>query len=220
MRSNVVRLPKQSRTPLYDEMCRAIEAARRVDEVAKIIDQTTQIKLYEHQARNIDNEQWVCEIRLRAERQLGRLLAERDRAKPGPRPAKDVQQGVAHPLTLSEMGIGQTRASRAEQLAGVPDAVFEEAVTRRGATIRSIIREHAAEKPIEPAREEIRRIDPMMLWLDSRLKDFDRDGILGADPDALMETAPERIQDKVCAAIPDVIAWLQRVRRVPMKSRG
>ncbi len=65
----------------YDSMCRAIAAAYEVDEVKDIRDKALAIETYARQAKNTEAERQACEIRLRAERKAGRLLAEREKAK-------------------------------------------------------------------------------------------------------------------------------------------
>jgi len=66
---------------LYDEMCRAITAAHGVDEVKDIRDKAPAIEIYSRQARNIENKRRAIEIRIRAERRCGELLAEMEKAK-------------------------------------------------------------------------------------------------------------------------------------------
>ena len=65
----------------YDAMCRAIAEAHAVDEVKDIRDKAQAIEIYSRQARNFDNEVRAIEIRIRAERRVGELLAEMDRAQ-------------------------------------------------------------------------------------------------------------------------------------------
>jgi hypothetical protein len=57
----------------YDEMCRAIDAAYKVDEAKDIRDQAIALETYARQAHNIEAERKACEIRLRAERKAGEL---------------------------------------------------------------------------------------------------------------------------------------------------
>jgi hypothetical protein len=59
---------KPSSLARYEAMCRAIEAAYKVDEVKDIRDQAIALEVYARQAHNTEAERKACEIRLRAER--------------------------------------------------------------------------------------------------------------------------------------------------------
>jgi hypothetical protein len=52
-------------------MCRAIEAAHKMDELKDIRDQAKALEEYSRQARNIENERKACEVLLRAEKKAG-----------------------------------------------------------------------------------------------------------------------------------------------------
>jgi hypothetical protein len=72
----------------YDAMCQAIATAYQVDEVKDIRDRAIALEHYSRLAHNVEAERQCCEIRLRAERKAGQLLAKREKAKgarePGP----------------------------------------------------------------------------------------------------------------------------------------
>jgi hypothetical protein len=69
----------------YDAMCQAIETAYKVDEVKEIRDQAIALETYARQAHNVEAERQACEIRLRAERNAGKLSAELERSSGGGR---------------------------------------------------------------------------------------------------------------------------------------
>ena len=68
----------------YDSMCKAIEAAYKVDEVKDIRDKAAALEAYAKQAMNVEAERQACEIRLRAERKAGQLLKQIEKAVPCP----------------------------------------------------------------------------------------------------------------------------------------
>jgi hypothetical protein len=70
----------------YDSMCQSIAAAYEVDEVKDIRDRAAALEHYARQAHNIEAERQCCEIRLRAERKAGQLLAAMDKAKGAAKP--------------------------------------------------------------------------------------------------------------------------------------
>ncbi len=63
----------------YDAMCKAIAECHRVDEVKELRDKARALEVYAQQARNTEAEDKAREIRLRAERRTGELLAELER---------------------------------------------------------------------------------------------------------------------------------------------
>jgi hypothetical protein len=66
----------------------------------------------------------ICEIKLRAERKAGTLLADMEK-NPGARAAKTRSQHVTALPTLRTLGIGRMQACRWQQTAKIPEAVFE-----------------------------------------------------------------------------------------------
>jgi len=89
----------------YDSMCRAIDAAYKVDEVKKIRDAAVAWEHYSRQAHNVEAERKACEIRLRAEQKAGRLDKRRTKAKGG-RPSKETRSPGERvsTSTLRELG--------------------------------------------------------------------------------------------------------------------
>jgi hypothetical protein len=59
----------------YDAACRAVAECRSIDEAKDLRDQAEAIRVYAHQAKNRDMEIDAAEIRIRAERRLGELIA-------------------------------------------------------------------------------------------------------------------------------------------------
>lgn len=112
----------------YDAACRALAEAKAVDEVKDLRDKAEAMRIYAQQAKNKTLEVDAAEIRLRAERRLGEMIAAQKAgdglAKPGP---KSVVADDRIP-TLAETGISKDLSSRAQKLAAVPDDEFEEQV--------------------------------------------------------------------------------------------
>jgi hypothetical protein len=104
----------------YDAMCRAIAEAHAVDEVKDVRDKARAIEMYARQAQNTEAERQAIEIRLRAERKCGELLAgDMERAGRG-RPAK-----MSDDTTLSDLHISRDQSSQWQRLAGIPRDDFE-----------------------------------------------------------------------------------------------
>jgi hypothetical protein len=109
-----------------DATLRAITECHRVDEVKEIHDKARAMEIYAQQAMNLDAERKAIEIRMRAERRLGQMLKEMEKAKPsGANQHKDRSHDETDPQTLSDLGISKTQSSRWQQMAEMPAEMFE-----------------------------------------------------------------------------------------------
>jgi ParB family chromosome partitioning protein len=131
-------------------MCLAIEAACAVDEVKDIRDKAVAIQMYAKQAKNLDAERHAAEIRVRAERKCGELLADTPKAKGSTLAGKD---SIGSPIvlppngvqTLSDLGISKRQSSEWQKLAAVPDAQFEQAIAEQEVPSASGVLNHRAQ---------------------------------------------------------------------------
>ena len=115
----------------YDAACRAIAAAKSVDEAVKIRDQAEAMRAYAKIAKNRTLEGDAAEIRIRAERRVGQLIIAQKESvglgKPGPRGKIGSN---SDPISLKEV-LGEKHkrlADRARKFAAVPDKKFERMV--------------------------------------------------------------------------------------------
>ena len=112
----------------------ALALARSVDEVKSIRDTAVAVAAYARQAKDGTLIADATEIRARAERRLGELIAERRDSgglHPGGRPSKP---GPAdHPVSLSKSGIDKRLADRARKAAAMPPPAFEAALAEKRA---------------------------------------------------------------------------------------
>lgn len=115
----------------YEAACRALAACKAVDEVKNLLDKAEAMRLYGRMARDKTLEIDAAEIRMRAERRLGQMLADQKAAggmnkgqlKQGPALVNN-EDGKASP-TLADVGISYDLSSRAQKMAAVPEAEFE-----------------------------------------------------------------------------------------------
>lgn len=114
----------------YDAACRALAEARSVDEVKDFRNKAEAMRAYARQAKNREMEADAAEIRFRAERRLGELMAmQRDTVglAPAGRP-KEIglqENPIIRPPTLAEAGIDKNLADRARKFAAIPETQFE-----------------------------------------------------------------------------------------------
>lgn len=107
-----------------------IESARTIDDVKDIRDRAEAARQYAKAAgysRDITN--MCAEIKLRAERKAGLLLAEMPK-NPGARNLGGIKEIPPElPPKLDDLGISKLQSSRWQQTASVPDEVFEDYIT-------------------------------------------------------------------------------------------
>jgi N6-adenosine-specific RNA methylase IME4 len=115
---------------LYDAAVAALDKAVKIDEVKKIRNTAEQIQLYARQAQDTELMAKAATFRLRATRELGKLLiaakAKGELAKG--RPRKSVGAGDTFPkppqLTLTVVGLTRDVAAEAQKLAKLNDRTF------------------------------------------------------------------------------------------------
>ena len=111
----------------YEAACRALAECKSVDEVKTWADKAAAMQAYGRMAKDKTLEVDAAEIRIRAERRMGEMLAESELQKGG-RPAEKTgrdERPVSKTPTLPEVGISKDLSSRAQKLAAVPEAEFE-----------------------------------------------------------------------------------------------
>ena len=126
-------LPTESPLARLELACRLLVQARDVDEVKAVVDLAEAARIYARQARlGLEAQNDAAEIPLRAERRAGELVADM-RMHAGGRPPQDgtarnrlrTVSGFASPARLSDLQITYRHRAQWQQLAAVPDPVFE-----------------------------------------------------------------------------------------------
>lgn len=120
----------------YDAAKKALAEAKAVDEVKQLHDVASAMKAYAVQAKDKQLEIDASEIRIRAERRLGEMLREQKETvgmAPAGRPKKigsDEEPIFKEVPTLAEVGIDKKLSSRAQQIASIPEADFEDTLAQ------------------------------------------------------------------------------------------
>lgn len=125
----------------YEQARTALAECYRVDEVKDIRDKAEAMAAYARQAKDSELIQYATEIKVRAERRCGELLART--AETGERATRSSgganvptvsNDSTPKPPTLADMGLTRDESSRYQQLAAMPDEHFETAVATAKAT--------------------------------------------------------------------------------------
>lgn len=120
----------------YDRMRTAIVEARDIDEVKDIRDKAEALRQYAKQAgESLENQNMIAEIKLRAERRAGELLAEMPKAKGGQPYQEQPTGNTVKPVetttpTLTDLGISKAQSSRWQSIASLPEEVFEAEIAK------------------------------------------------------------------------------------------
>jgi N6-adenosine-specific RNA methylase IME4 len=169
----------------YEQACRALAAARSVDECKHIRDTAEAIRVYARQANNKQLEIDASEIRFRAERRVGELIdlqRENSGLHVGGRPPKTGTK-TDPVFTLAEAGIDKHLADRARKYAAISDDDFERlmatrreriAIENSRITINLLEEASKAERRAERERELAKR---------QRALPEKRYGLIVADPE-------------------------------------
>lgn len=114
----------------YEAARRALAECHTVDEAKDIADKAAAMAAYARQAKDPEMEQWLAEIRLRAQRRAGEISKTLEKSKGGRPNEKETlpTTGKSKSAVLSEAGISTSAANRFEQLAEVPEEEFEAAL--------------------------------------------------------------------------------------------
>jgi len=121
---------------LHDNPLAKLELARRllaetrsVDEVKAIHNLAEAARVYVRQARlGLEAQNDAAEIKLRAERRLGELVAALPKQDGGDAARARSQAATEVPPRLGDLGISKSQSSRCQAIAAVPEPVFEQYV--------------------------------------------------------------------------------------------
>jgi hypothetical protein len=206
---------------LYDRMLHAIAECHRVDEVKDIRDKAMALEMYAKQASNTIAERNACDIRLRAERKVGQMLKDLQRATPqtanpigvngkevmfndATRPATKSEYAA----TLEQTGISRQTAHRYQRLAELPESTFEAALRKpeKPTTNGLVELQKATYNP--PSNKK----NTEALWLWGRMRDFERDGLFEIEPQAFIEPMTDSMRADVLRLIDPIIDFFNAIK--------
>lgn len=110
----------------------ALQTVESVEDAIRVADYAEAVRYAARQAKaGMEAENAAAEVRLRAERRAGELLREMEKNEGGrPRETGSTMRPVPEkPPTLSDIGVTKHQSSRYQQVAAVPEPVFEEHIS-------------------------------------------------------------------------------------------
>lgn len=163
----------------YEAACHALAEAHSIDEVKDIADKAQALMAYAKQANDRALELMAYEIRLRAQRKLGKLSADMPKA-PGLN-SGNYRSGIDRPSgtksqVLQEYGVKKRDASRYEKLASVPDDEFQKIINDCKRDGRFLSSEAIASKAIREQKraQELSRLNGISAQdIDAVVGDYD-----------------------------------------------
>lgn len=158
-------VPNGGELVLYDAACRAVAAAKSVNELMQIRDQARALAACARVAKNRDMEADAVALRLRATRRLDQLRQEQKQTvglatggEHGGRPTKDGVRktpSIVRP-TLAMQGIDKNLAKQARVLGALSDEKFEAVVADARDKVARAVRNAVREIEIEQGRDGYR----------------------------------------------------------------
>ena len=138
----------------YDAARHALQVAHSVDEVKDIRDKAQAMAAYARLAKDTALVEWATEIKVRAERRAGGMLATLERSNGG---RGKTEASVAQ--VYRDNDIAPTTGKRRQKLAAIPDPQFEKAVAAakevaHEVTTAALMRAGSSRKPARRAVEQ------------------------------------------------------------------
>jgi len=190
----------------YDAMIHAIAVCYDIDEIKDIRDRALAFEKYAQVAMNTDAEHQCADIRVRAERKAGALLADMEKAKGAREPGTN--RGTTRSRndtasTLDALGISKGQSSRWQRLAAISDDQFESAIS-------------GSDKPsttgvLRKSGDSETAMDSDALWLWGRLRDFERRDIFSRDVAELIELMTDTMAADARRLAPAVRDFLRAI---------
>lgn len=114
-------MPESRQLALINQATKALTEAKTLDQIRAVRDRAEAVRHYARSASlSLDLQNQAAEIKLRAERKAGKLLADLA-LRGGNRKSKSQTES----LMLADLGINRNQSSRWQQMAAVPETQFQ-----------------------------------------------------------------------------------------------
>lgn len=105
---------------------RLLATARTVEDAVDLADQAEAMRVYAKKiGLGLEAQNHAAEIKIRAERRAGELLAEMEKNPGGP---VRLQDATTPPPTLADLGVEKTASHRYQAIASIPEEKFEDTI--------------------------------------------------------------------------------------------
>ncbi len=190
----------------YDAAYKELMAAESVDEVKELRDKAIALEAYAKQAMNTDMERMAVNIRIRAEREAGKMMRGMERSTISEGGDIKSESAVQRGLPKSEYAtakqsanISEHQAKRWQKLAKVEDDRFEEIMDGDHMPSTSgIINDN-------------NKIDSDVIWLMGRLRDFERHKINNLQPEDIVDLMTPEMMVRAGTQVPFLIGFLKDI---------
>jgi hypothetical protein len=186
----------------YETYIVALNECHRVDEVKQIHDAAAALEAAAKIAMNTEAERKAVEIRVRAERRAGELMKAMQRGQTGPKLPATTAGNSDYRRTIERAKIPERTAQRWQELAEIPKERFEAHLAAEDMPSSRAIIDSVKQKS---------SVSDEALWIWGRLRDFERMGLIDADPIVLLTEMTEQMQVDCLRLAPVVSALLKRM---------
>lgn len=189
----------------YETYIVALNECHRVDEVKQIHDAAAALEAAAKIAMNTEAERKAVEIRVRAERRAGELMKAMQRNVGGDRRSDQAVIAAGrsdYRRAIDRAKIPERTAQRWQELAEIPKERFEAHLSAEDMPSSRAIIESVKQKS---------SVSDEALWIWGRLRDFERMGLIDADPIVLLTEMTEQMQVDCLRLAPIVSALLKRM---------
>jgi hypothetical protein len=197
---------------IYDEMIRAIAVCHRTDEISSIRAKAKALEILAKQAKNIEAERQLAEIRIRAERRWGQMYREQEKATGNKNDGEFGGRNVLPPNnapTLETLGVSKQQSASWQKLAEPSDKQFEKALNQASSmgvpTTSGVLRNTGATHEVSEVESDPKSAQALWVW--GRVNQF-AEHIEGLTPKQCAARFDETMRSDMKAALPDLISWL------------
>jgi len=200
----------------YDAAISALAACAKVDEVKDWVDMSAAYAAYARQAKDKEMRKMAIDIRMRAKRRLGELMAEHQVTAGKNKGGRAKRTGLKNnPVSLAEAGIDKNLAHESRTAAALTPAEFEAEVADRKAEVdRPDIRKRENAKLADVAENPEADDEPGEAPADYSEADHEEEMRAADAASFAAMSAIIDADDKLGAAIEEIKAEKQRYRQL------